>query len=194
MMLSSTTACQHHSSIYPLLSPRSWFTRELSSLSLQVSDINIKIPDSSSSDADLKALVSCANKPPTNAKDQKKSLDLLEAYFERVRQKESEKRKEAEDKAKKAEERRKERHSKRGTFSTKVAEVMRALAPSIKNVFDFVLKVLYGGLKVLEATVFITSELTFQTHYEVALKAVMLFITVLDPVLPRPQARLCIMN
>ncbi|KAI1458871.1 hypothetical protein F4805DRAFT_422887 [Annulohypoxylon moriforme] len=162
---------------------RKWFddlqlenSTELSSLSLYVSTINIKIPDRIS-DNDLITLIKCVNEPPKDHNARKKNIELLEAYLKKVQQKEDDAKREATQKASQAEDRRKEERQKRGTFSRKVHDTFEKLVPSIKNAFDFVLGVLHGAMRTLEATMFIAGELTFQTHYEVAVKAVMFFIT-----------------
>ncbi|KAI0884290.1 uncharacterized protein GGS22DRAFT_165292 [Annulohypoxylon maeteangense] len=157
---------------------RKWFddvqlenSTELSSLSLYVSTIKIKTPDRGS-DNDLIALIKCANDPPRNHNDRKKNLELLEAYLKKVKQKDDDSKNEAAKKASQVEDRRMEKRQGSRIFNT-----IGSLVPSIKNTFNFVLRVLRGAMTVLEATMFIAGELTFQTHYEVAVKAVMLFIT-----------------
>lgn len=73
---------------------------------------------------------------------------------------------------------REERQEKRPEFLRQVHRAAQIFRSSIKGALDFVLKVLIGGMKLLNSLAFVAAELTFQTHYEVALKAIMLFITV----------------
>ncbi|KAI0378641.1 hypothetical protein F5Y04DRAFT_283568 [Hypomontagnella monticulosa] len=149
---------------------------ELYSLNLNISRITIEFPDNSS-DADLKALIKCANNPPKDSQQQKESLQALGLYIEKLKLEEYEKRDEAENEARIQIERRRERHEKRGRISNKLHSIIRGLVPPIKNVLDFVIKILRGGMQALETTLFLASEITFQTHYEVAVRAIMLFIT-----------------
>ncbi|KAI0844147.1 hypothetical protein F5Y00DRAFT_266875 [Daldinia vernicosa] len=163
---------------------RKWFddvelesSTELSSLGLYVTDIEIKMP-APGSDIDLIALVKCANEPPENRHDQEKSLNMLRAYLEKVKQKQEHEKKEAAEKESQAQDQWRKKDQKRGPFRKKIHSILKEATPLINSAFDFVLKVLYGGMKALEATVFLAAEATFQTHYEVAVKAIMLFITV----------------
>lgn len=142
-----------------------------------MSGVDIKIPDGES-DANLTALIKWANEPSGDRGDQRKHLDMLDTYLGKIRQKEDDNNNAATEKARQAEDRRRRKHQKYGAFSKTVYRIFRSLTIPIKNAFDFVLKVLYGGMKALEATLFIAAELTFQTHYQVAVKAIMLFITV----------------
>jgi hypothetical protein len=142
--------------------------RELISLSRHVSTITINLPDSSEND-DLRALVDNANKPPVNLRESQHNLDILQAYILSVRQKETAKSQEEEGSKNKS-----KQHSR--TLSERFHGLVEALSPSMKKVFDVVLKVLHSGI--LQAVTSIACELTFQTHYEIAFKAIMLFITV----------------
>ncbi|KAK7744039.1 hypothetical protein SLS62_010339 [Diatrype stigma] len=151
--------------------------RAMLSLKLDISPGDKKIPESSSDPA-LKALVQIANDPPKNHEEQQKSLDLLEAYLEQHKQKENEDSRKANDEAKQSKQKPRESRHKQLSFTKKTQKVFRTLNTSMKNLFRFVSKVLYSGIKVLAATAFIVSEVTSQTHYEVAIKAIMLFITV----------------
>lgn len=150
---------------------------ELEMLDKDVSGIKIKIPEGNR-DQDLAMLVNSANSPPSGRSEQRQSIDSLMAYIERIAQEKEDEAARRDSEARQAEERWQDRQEKRSRLSRRAHSVTRAISSSMKEAFNLVLRVLIGGMKVLESVSFIASELTFQTHYQVALKAIMLFITV----------------
>lgn len=152
-----------------------------------MSNITIDVPKNND-DADLRDLVRCANEQPKTPSEGRGNLEKLGAYLEKMKQREADERKEASNKASEAEERRREKHEKRGKLSRKVYAAFKGLAAPVTTLFDFVSRVLRRGMTVLESTSFLAAELTFQTHYQVAVKAIMLFITVIpSPHMPPPS-------
>ncbi|KAH6660286.1 hypothetical protein BKA67DRAFT_46966 [Truncatella angustata] len=143
---------------------------ELSALHLHVSDITIKLPENSPENEELKTLVNYANDPPATVEDRKRSIEMLQTCLSDRKQRED-------DKVLEADQKQKGKQSQCGAFSTRLHGIIDSLTPQVTKVFEFVLIVLQGGVQVLQATAFLASEITFQTHYEVAIKAIMLFVT-----------------
>ena len=149
--------------------------RELLSLQQYLADIPIEIPKTD--DTDLKELVKCANESPKTAEEGRETLKKLEAYMFKARQKETEEQKKTED-TRQTRESRWEKYDKGNMLSKKLHAAFRRLAAPVTTLVDFVSRVLQKGIKVLETTSFLAAELTFQTHYQVAVKAIVLFVTV----------------
>lgn len=155
--------------------------REIQDLSQRMSDITITAP-SSNDDPELAKLIQIANNisPSDTLPDLEKSIDLLEKYLESRAQKKVE-----EDQAKikeveRAEKLSQEREEALHPVVKKLKRASKIITSSMKKAFSLVLNVLKGGLKVLETLSFMAAELTFQTHYEVALKAILFLVTVSD--------------
>lgn len=164
---------------------------ELSLLSRHISDERIKVPGLIH-DSCLVELVNRANESSNKREDQRESIDLLEKYLEGKRREDDEERRVAEENGKKPGGTKREKLKRLCCFPRNahhdkpITQFITAppianpsiITRSMINTFDFVCKVLKGGLKALGTTVFIASELTFQTHYAVAIKAITLLITV----------------
>lgn len=153
--------------------------REIQALSQRMSNITIMAP-SNNDDPELAKLIQIANNmsPSDTLPDREKSIDVLEKYLESRAQEKVEEH-QAEDKevehAKKLSDVREE-----GLYPVVKAlkRASKIITSSMKKAFSLVLSVLKGGLKVLETLSFMAAELTFQTHYEVALKAILFLVTV----------------
>lgn len=151
--------------------------RALYSISVYMASVKIKLPENNN-DPELAALVECANNPQASIQQLQEQVGTLKSYLDVIESRRLEKIRESDLKAEKAKREKEERERNRGKWSSKLHKIMEDLAPSISKAFGVILKVVGAGMKILETTSFIAAELTFQTHYEVALKAIMLFVTV----------------
>ncbi|KAK1753649.1 hypothetical protein QBC47DRAFT_430486 [Echria macrotheca] len=112
-------------------------------------------------DPDLKALIKML--------DTCKDRDQQKANVEQLRKYLDKKDREAKEAEQRAEEAKKKHHRQHPRLSRAI-EGAKALAKPIMKTFGCL-------VEILDKTVFIASELTFQTQYEVALKAILLFRT-----------------
>jgi hypothetical protein len=100
----------------------------------------------------------------TDRDQQETNLKMLNTYLEKWKNEQDEKERKREEAENKKEE-------GRGPLSKTIHKVVKSLIPPMMKTFEFI-------LYVLDKTIFIASELTFQTHYEVALKGILLLQTV----------------
>lgn len=154
-------------------------TRELQTLYQHVSGIKIQLPDRNC-EPELVKLINSANDPSHERKDQKSNIDLLQRYIENLAQQKDAKEQEKADKAKLNQKHSEDRQEERSPSSRKAHDIAKRISQSMKNAFSVVLAVLKGGMNVLSSLSFLAAEVTFQTHYAVALKAILLLITVSD--------------
>lgn len=153
---------------------------ELQRLDQDVSGIRIEIPDGNR-DPDLVQLVDSVNQPSRHTQEQyHQNVTYLVEYIGRLAQEKEEEAKSKQDQAERAERLSKSRQEKRAPASQRLHRFAKSISSSMKKAFILVLSVLKGGMKLLDSVSFIAAELTFQTHYQVAVKAIMLFITVSD--------------
>lgn len=152
--------------------------REIQALSQSTSDITITVPSGNINPELAKLIQVVNNKSLTDDHGiRRRNIDLLEKYLEGwAKEKEVE-----EEQAKKEEAERAEKLSQDTQEKPYPRlKTLKLIASSMKKAFWLVLDVLKGGLKVLDALSFVAAELTFQTHYEVALKAILFLVTVSD--------------
>lgn len=151
---------------------------ELQKLDQDVSGIRIEIPGGNR-DPDLVRLVDSVNEPSRHSQEQyHQNITYLAEYIGRLAQEKEEEAKSKQDQAERAERLSRNRQEKRTRASQRLHRFARTIRSSMKKAFVLVLSVLKGGMKLLDSVSFIAAELTFQTHYQVAVKAIMLFITV----------------
>ncbi|KAI7774064.1 hypothetical protein LA080_009425 [Diaporthe eres] len=140
------------------------------------------LENSNNDDPELAKLIQIANNisPSDTLPDLEKSIDVLEKYLESRAQKKVEEDQARNKEVERAEKLSQEREEALHPVAEKLKRASKIITSSMKKAFSLVLSVLKGGLKVLETLSFMAAELTFQTHYEVALKAILFLVTAYD--------------
>lgn len=146
-----------------------------------MSDITITAP-SSNSNPELAKLIETVNAKSAAGKlrSSEQNIKLLEDYLESWAQEKEKEEQAKKEQAERAEKRSQDRLEKLPPALRTLRIAGKSITASMKKAFFLVLDVLKGGIKVLESFMFIATELTFQTHYEVALKAILFLMTVSD--------------
>lgn len=137
----------------------------------------IKLPDSND-DPKLTELVNRTNNPSTTVEERNGTITMLGDYIERLAKDKIDKEETANQDRERVEKRWQEKQASRPSGLREVHRITNKISKSMKEAFSTVLEVLKGGIKVLDSLAFVAAELTFQTHYAVALNAIMFLITV----------------